>query len=118
MSLYSTDTGCTGTLPCGFMSCLVAEGLLEGTDRDEKRALRQAEDAERAFRTSRGYVHENLVDRLTRPLRPPRLKARGSFFTHPQKSCHIFTLSPHLLSRRVGPLERSQLWQVLGAVQM
>ena len=68
MSLYSTDTGCTGTLPCGFMSCLVAEGLLEGTDRDEKRALRQAEDAERAFRTSRGYVHENPVDRLTRKI--------------------------------------------------
>ena len=39
-----------------------------GTDRDEKRALRQAEDAERAFRTSRGYAHENLVDRLTRKI--------------------------------------------------
>ena len=64
MSLYSTDTGCTGTLPCGFMSCLVAEGLLEGTDRDEKRALRQAEDAERAFRVSKGYEKDTLWNRI------------------------------------------------------
>ena len=37
----------------------------------------------------------------------------GGLFLLSAKSCHIFTLSPHLLSRRVGPLERSQLWQVL-----
>lgn len=65
MKLYSIDTdGSIEALPCGFMSCLVAEGLLEGTDRDEKRALRQAEKAERAFRASKGYPPEGFWRRL------------------------------------------------------
>lgn len=65
MKLYSIDTdGSIEALPCGFMSCLVAEGLLEGTDRDEKRALKRAEEAEREFRASRGYVPNEFWRRL------------------------------------------------------
>lgn len=67
MNLYSIDTdGSIEALPCGFMSCLVAEGLLAGTGREEKRALRQAERAERAFRARQGYPPETLWARLER----------------------------------------------------
>ena len=69
MKLYSVDTdGNIEALPCGFMSCLVAEGLLEGTDRDEKRALRRAEEAERAFRASKGYAPDGFWQRLLRKI--------------------------------------------------
>lgn len=65
MKLYSIGPdGSIEALPCGFMSCLVAEGLLAGTDRDEKRALRRAEQAERAFRAAKGYAPDGLWRRI------------------------------------------------------
>ena len=64
MSLYSN-----GTLPCVFMSCMVAEGLFDGTGRDEKRALRQAAEAEYAFRVSKGYEKDTLWNRMKARLR-------------------------------------------------
>lgn len=68
MMFNATDSNSFGPLPCGFMSCETAVGLLAGTDRDEKRALRAAEAAERQFRTQRGYRESSLLDRVMEKL--------------------------------------------------
>ena len=42
----------------------MAESAGGGLGRDEKASLRQAKEAERAFRASKGYVHDTLWNRL------------------------------------------------------
>lgn len=64
MIFSATSNGSIGPLPCGFMSCETAVGLLAGTDRDEKRALRAAEAAERRFRAEHGYDRDTLAYRV------------------------------------------------------
>ncbi len=68
MMFSTTDSGSVGPLPCGFMSCEVAVGLLAGTNRDEKRAMRQAEEADRRFRAQKGYRRDTLLSRLSHKL--------------------------------------------------
>lgn len=64
MMFTANSNGAIGPLPCGFMSCEAAVGLLAGTGRDEKRALRAAELAERDFRAKKGYPRDTLLSRV------------------------------------------------------
>ena len=68
MMFNATSDGSIGPLPCGFMSCEAAVGLLAGTNRDEKRALRAAEAAERRFRAEHGYRAPSLLNRVKEKL--------------------------------------------------
>ncbi|SBV95103.1 hypothetical protein KL86CLO1_10602 [uncultured Eubacteriales bacterium] len=69
MMFSATNDGSVGPLPCGFMSCGAAVGLLAGTSREEKRAMRQAERAERAFRAQKGYRDSSPLSLLLYKLR-------------------------------------------------
>lgn len=69
MSLYSMGDGNGCSLPCGFNSCMETDGLFDGVSREEKQALRRAEQAERNFRISHGYRPESLWQRLQQLLR-------------------------------------------------
>jgi hypothetical protein len=51
-------------LPWGYSSCMVTKGLFDGVSREEKRAMRQAEQAARRFRAERGYEHSYAFSRL------------------------------------------------------
>lgn len=66
MELYrmNDDNGCI--LPCGFSSCMESDGLFEGVGRDEKRAMRAADLAERAFRLRKGHPATPLEKLLRR----------------------------------------------------
>ena len=54
---------------CGLFSCMEAQGLFDGVSREEKLALRRAQEAERAFRISKGYERENLADHIRKLLK-------------------------------------------------
>lgn len=65
MISLSFDRGCTQN---AFSACDVAYGLFAGPDRDERRALRRAELAERRFRQEKGYCGESVWSRLLHAL--------------------------------------------------
>lgn len=69
MGIYSMGDGNGCSLPCGFNSCMEATGLFDGVSREEKRAMRAAEAAERRFRTQKGYDRDTLLYRLKAILR-------------------------------------------------
>ena len=69
MVFSTSHSDSIGPLPCGFMSCAAAVGLLAGTSREEKQAMRRAERAARAFRAQRGYRDESLLSRAIHKLR-------------------------------------------------
>lgn len=69
MGIYSMGDGNGCSLPCGFNSCMEATGLFDGVSREEKRAMRAAEAAERRFRVEKGYQPETLWNRLQQLLR-------------------------------------------------
>jgi hypothetical protein len=50
----------------------MAESAGGGLGRDEKASLRQAKEAERAFRASKGYVPDTLWNRLKARFRKRR----------------------------------------------
>lgn len=68
MGFYSMSMDGCG-MPCGFNACMEPAGLFEGVDREEKRALRRAERAGRAFRASKGCSGDGFLLRLVRRLR-------------------------------------------------
>lgn len=64
MSIYSMGDGNGCSLPCGFNSCMEADGLFEGVSREEKKAMHAADRADRRFRAQKGYDRDTLLYRL------------------------------------------------------
>ncbi|MEG1721225.1 MAG: hypothetical protein RRY65_06825 [Pseudoflavonifractor sp.] len=63
----AVSMGCGG-IASGNNFCMVAGGLFEGISREERRARRQADLAERRFRASKGYCKESIWQRVCRRL--------------------------------------------------